>query len=52
MGTRSMIFFDWAMKHYLRNEANFDVLEGFLSELLRRKISIKHIEKAKTTASY
>jgi len=43
MATRSMISFDWAMKRLLRNKANFDVLEGFLSELLRRKIIIKNI---------
>ncbi|MCL2502339.1 MAG: Rpn family recombination-promoting nuclease/putative transposase [Bacteroidales bacterium] len=41
--TRSMISFDWAMKRLLRNKANFEVLEGFLSELLRRKIIIKSI---------
>jgi predicted transposase/invertase (TIGR01784 family) len=41
--TRNMISFDWAMKRLLRNKANFEVLEGFLSELLRRKIIIKHI---------
>jgi predicted transposase/invertase (TIGR01784 family) len=38
-----MISFDWAMKRLLRNKANFEVLEGFLSELLHRKIIIKHI---------
>ena len=43
MKTRSMISFDWAMKRLLRNKANFEVLEGFLSELLRRKIIIKYI---------
>lgn len=43
MKIRSMISFDWAMKRLLRNKANFEVLEGFLSELLRRKIIIKHI---------
>jgi len=31
---RSMISFDWAMKRLLRNKANFEVLEGLLSELL------------------
>lgn len=41
--TRSMISFDWAMKRLLRNKANFEVLEGFLSELLRRKIVVKNI---------
>ena len=29
-----LIRFDWAIKHLLRNKANFDVLEGFLSALL------------------
>jgi len=43
METRSMISFDWAMKRLLRQKANFEVLEGFLSELLRRAIIIKNI---------
>jgi len=43
MKARNMISFDWAMKRLLRNKANFEVLEGFLSELLNRKIIIKHI---------
>ena len=30
-----LVRFDWAMKHLLRNKANFDILEGFLSELLK-----------------
>ncbi len=34
--------FDWAMKRLLRNKANFEVLEGFLSELL--KFDVKIIE--------
>ena len=43
METRSMISFDWAIKRLLRQKANFAILEGFLSELLRRKIIIKNI---------
>jgi predicted transposase/invertase (TIGR01784 family) len=43
MSTRSMISFDWAMKRLLRNKANYEVLEGFLSELLFRKIIIRYI---------
>jgi Uncharacterized conserved protein len=43
METRSMISFDWAIKRLLRQKANFVILEGFLSELLRRKIIIKSI---------
>jgi len=37
------IRFDWAMKRLLRNKANFDVLEGFLSELLKEDIIITEI---------
>ncbi|MEM9991271.1 MAG: PD-(D/E)XK nuclease family transposase, partial [Bacteroidota bacterium] len=32
--TRKLIRFDWAIKHLLRDKANFDVLEGFLGALL------------------
>ena len=46
MVTRSLISFDWAMKRLLRSKANFEVLEGFLSELLRRKIKIKNISES------
>jgi predicted transposase/invertase (TIGR01784 family) len=38
-----LIRFDWAVKHILRDKANFVVLEGFLSELLKRKIVIVSI---------
>ena len=31
---RKLIRFDWAVKSLLRDKANFDVLEGFLSALL------------------
>ena len=37
------IRFDWAMKRLLRNKANFDVLEGFLSVLLNEDIQINEI---------
>ena len=38
-----LIRFDWAMKYLLRNKANFDILEGFLSELLKTSIRIDQI---------
>jgi len=38
--TRNLISFDWALKRLLRNKANFAVLEGFLSELLKTDIKI------------
>lgn len=34
MASKKLIRFDWAMKKLLRDKANFDVLEGFLSALL------------------
>lgn len=34
------IRFDWAIKRLLRNKANFDVLEGFLSVLLKQDVKI------------
>ncbi len=40
---KKLIRFDWAMKKMLRHKANFDILEGFLSELLRDEVKIKHI---------
>ena len=38
-----LIRFDWAMKTILRNKANFDILEGFLSALLKIDITIEEI---------
>lgn len=38
-----LVRFDWAMKYLLRNKANFDVLEGFLSELLKKSILIETV---------
>jgi hypothetical protein len=34
------IRFDWAVKKILRDKKNFDILEGFLSELLKEDIKI------------
>ena len=34
------IRFDWAAKKILRDKKNFDILEGFLSELLKEDIKI------------
>ena len=43
MYDRNLIRFDWAIKRLLRNKADFVVLEGFLSELLKEKIIIEDI---------
>ncbi len=40
---KKLIRFDWAIKNILRRKANFDILEGFLSELLKEQIRIKQI---------
>ena len=41
--TKTLIAFDWAAKKILRSKANFGVLEGFLSALLREDIKIQDI---------
>ena len=43
MSTRHLISFDWAIKNQLRNKANFEILEGFLTELTGRDIKINYI---------
>jgi len=43
MQNRKLISFDWAIKRILRSKANFDILEGFLSELLFEDITILEI---------
>lgn len=40
---RTYISFDWALKRLLRDKANFDVLEGFISTLLNTNIKIHKI---------
>lgn len=40
---RTYISFDWALKRLLRDKANFDVLEGFISTLLKTGIKIHKI---------
>ncbi len=41
--SRKLVSFDWAMKKILRQKANFGILEGFLSELLKFDIKIEEI---------
>ena len=43
MKKRKLITFDWAMKRLLRSKANFEILEGFLSELLNDDIHILEV---------
>ena len=41
--SRKLIRFDWAIKKLLRHKANFTILEGFLSELLKFDVTIESI---------
>jgi len=43
MSSRKLISFDWAMKRLLRSKANFEILEGFLGELIREDITILEV---------
>ncbi len=43
MTQRKLITFDWAMKRLLRSKANFEILEGFLSELLNEDMVILEV---------
>src|SRR5665648_5283 len=43
MAIKKLVRFDWAMKYILRHKANFDVLEAFISNLLKETIVIENI---------
>ena len=43
MQNKKHIRFDWAIKRVLKQRANFGILEGFLSELLKEDIKIMEI---------
>jgi predicted transposase/invertase (TIGR01784 family) len=45
---RLLISFDYALKCLLRDKANYEVPEGFLSELLRRNITVKSIGESES----
>lgn len=47
---RTLISFDWALKRLLRNKANFVILEGFLSELLKQDIEILNLLESEGNA--
>ena len=40
---RKIIHFDWALKKLLRQKANYEILEGLLSVLLKQDIAIQNI---------
>ena len=45
-----MYDFDWVVKRLLRDKANFGILEGFLSELLKEDITIKNVLESESNA--
>ncbi len=50
--SKKLIRFDWAMKKMLRHKANFGILEGFLSELLRFDVTIESILESESNKQY
>jgi len=50
MADIQLVRFDWAIKTLLRDKANFDVLEGFLSALLGEDISIEQVLEGESNA--
>ena len=46
-----LVCFDWAMKYLLRNKADFDVLEGFLSELLHADVIIESLLESESNST-
>jgi predicted transposase/invertase (TIGR01784 family) len=49
---RPLVSFDWAIKRLLRQKANFDILEGFLSVLLKDNITIHSIGESESNAHH
>lgn len=52
MNNRNLIRFDWAIKRLLRNKANFTVLEGFLSELLKEDVLIEDVLESESNQRF
>ena len=49
---RKLVSFDWAIKRLLRSKANFDILEGFLSELLKDDIKILSLLESESNKDF
>ncbi len=49
---RKLITFDWAIKSLLRSKANFGILEGFLTELLKEDITILDVLESESNKDY
>ncbi|MDR2706634.1 MAG: hypothetical protein LBC02_12715, partial [Planctomycetaceae bacterium] len=49
---RVLISFDYALKRLLRNKSNYDVLEGFLSVLLKTDVKVKSIGESESNKEH
>ena len=49
---RKLVSFDWAIKRLLRSKANFAILEGFLSELLKDDIRILKLLESESNKAH
>ena len=47
-----LVKFDWAAKRILRDKANFGVLEGLLTVLLKEKITISQILESESNRAF
>jgi predicted transposase/invertase (TIGR01784 family) len=52
MKTRQYVSFDWAIKRLLRSKANFGVLAGFLSELLKENITVLEVLESESNKDF
>jgi predicted transposase/invertase (TIGR01784 family) len=46
--SRTLVSFDWAIKKLFRSKVKLEILEGFLSELLKRDIKITSVLESET----
>ncbi|MFA6409019.1 MAG: Rpn family recombination-promoting nuclease/putative transposase [Gammaproteobacteria bacterium] len=52
MAKQHLVRFDWAMKKLLRSKANFGILEGFLSELLKQDLKILELLESESNKDH
>jgi predicted transposase/invertase (TIGR01784 family) len=48
---REIISFDYAIKDILRDKANFDILSGFLTEMLKKPVNVEEILESEGNVS-
>ncbi|MDR1456346.1 MAG: Rpn family recombination-promoting nuclease/putative transposase [Tannerella sp.] len=51
-GERVLISFDYALKRLLRDKVNYEILEGFLSVLFSRNVSVKNIGESESNKDH